>query len=105
MDLFSIIAGEGCSDPWMDRDDNSGVGDYEITDSDNNPTKPAKYTVQAQRVDYAPIYNSALEVRTALGQNVTFVVNSYLQYGVGMYCKKRSEWRQLSGLSSKILLR
>ena len=71
----------------MNRDDPSGVGDYEITDANDNPPKPAKYMVQAQQVDYAPVYNSALEVRTALGQNVTFVVNSFVQYGAGMYCK------------------
>ena len=71
----------------MNRDDPSGVGDYEITDANDNPPKPAKYMVQAQQVDYTPVYNSALEVRTALGQNVTFVVNSFVQYGVGMYCR------------------
>ena len=87
LDLFSIVAGEGCSTPWMNRDDPSGVGDYEITDANDNPAKPAKYMVQAQQVGYAPIYNSALEVRTALGQNVTYVVNSFVQYGVGMYCR------------------
>lgn len=78
--------GTGCS-VWMDRDYPSGVGDFEITDAYTNPTKPSKYAVQARRYGYTTRYNSPQEVLAALGQNVTYVVNSYLSLGVGMYCR------------------
>ena len=87
--LFALAgddAGTGCS-IWIDRDYPSGVGDYEITDAITNPTKANKYVVQAQRAGYTPRYNSPQEVLAALGQNVSYVVNSYVALGVGMYCK------------------
>ena len=81
----------------MDRDDPGGVGDYEtIQDILIEPTLPIylppcldNFYVQAQRVDYPTIYNSAEEIKSHLNQNVHFVVDRYSQYGVGvgMWCK------------------
>ena len=75
----------------MDRDDPSGVGDYELTADDGlgNPVKPCpcNYYVQARVKGNSTIYNSPDEIKTDLGQVVGFVVNAQEQYGVGMYCK------------------
>jgi hypothetical protein len=71
----------------MNHDLPSGDGDWELTDANTNPTKAAKYVVQAQRVGYTQRYNSPQEVLAALGQTVTISVNSYAALGVGMYCR------------------
>ena len=79
----------------MDRDNPSGVGDYEVTDSSTLPQylPPCRsnYYVQAQVIGpngpTGPIYNSADEVKCYLNQNVHFVVNRCLTYGIGMWCK------------------
>ena len=73
----------------MNRDNEYGVGDYEITEAQNNPTKPcpSNYYVQARVVGTSKVYNSPDEIKTDLGQVVWFVVNATQQYGVGMYCK------------------
>ena len=72
----------------MDRDNPSGVGDYEVTDSSSNPQKPCPiYYVQAMKVgDPSVLYNSAEEIKFKLNQVVHFVVNRYQALGVGMYC-------------------
>jgi hypothetical protein len=88
-----FICSCNCS-AWMDRDDQYGVGDYETIQ--DNTTLPIylppcldNFYVQAQRVDYPTIYNSAEEIKSNLNQNVHFVVDHYSQYqvGNGMWCK------------------
>ena len=76
----------------MDRDEPTGVGDYEITDNITDPVKPCKYVVQARLKCQNSTYNSPQEVKARLGQNVTFVVNSYQPLlGVGMYCRNEDQ--------------
>ena len=72
----------------MNRDNQYGVGDYEVTDSSTNPTKPCSiYYVQAMKNSGASIiFNSPDEIKFSLNQTVHFVVNRNLALGVGMYC-------------------
>ena len=82
----------------MDRDNPSGVGDYEVTDSQTNLTKPCpcptNYYVQARVSGTSKLYNSPNEIRTDLGQVVHFVVNANQQYGVGMFCNNAQNTEQ-----------
>ena len=65
-----------------------GMGDYEVTDATDNPTKPCPiYYVQARKYGNTSIlYNSAEEIKTVLNQTVHFVCNRFQLLGVGMYC-------------------
>ncbi len=59
----------------MNRDNNGGVGDYEVTDSLTNPTKPClQFYVQARKNNDAGgiIYNSPEEVKFKLNQGPMF---------------------------------
>jgi hypothetical protein len=58
----------------MNRDTNTGVGDYEVTDTLTNPPKPClAYYVQARKNnDASIIYNSPEEVKFKLNQGPMF---------------------------------
>jgi hypothetical protein len=88
---FDETAADSCScgcSTWFNRDLPGGVGDYEVTDTVTNPTKPcpSNYVVQTRVTGTTQIFNSPQEVLTKTGQKVKFVVNAYQPLGVGMYC-------------------
>ena len=87
---------------WMDKDDPFdpfGVGDTELIDWLTPPEYwtpcPNNYYVQAQRVNYPTIYNSAEEIKKSLNQTVHFVVNRYALFGwgVGLSCNNGENLR------------